>query len=101
MANLRITEFPGLGGGSNETAQMAGTPATAEQVVAIGAGSTQSAPFNAATRIVRLHAEAICAVAVGGSNPTASGTNSARLIAGQTEYFAVKPGDKIAVIQST
>ena len=98
MANLRITEYPGLFPGQ---AQIVATPATAQQAVAIGAVSVASAALNSGTSIVRLHAEAICAVAVGGAAPVANATNSARLIAGQTEYFAVKPGDKIAVIQST
>ena len=74
-------------------------PPTTSQVVAIGGSSTQSTAFDARTRFVRVHADAICSFAIG-SNPTAD-ANSARMAAGQTEYFQVKPGHKIAVITNT
>lgn len=71
-------------------------PSIAEQNVTIGVGSTQSAAFNAATKFVRVHTDAICSVAFG-ANPTAVAT-AKRMAAGQTEFFGVRPGDKIAVI---
>jgi len=52
--------------------------------VAIGAGSVQSSAFNAKTRFVRLHADAICSIEFG-TNPTAAAT-TARMAAGQTEF---------------
>jgi hypothetical protein len=58
-----------------------------------------SAAFNAATKIVRLHTDAICSVAFGAA-PVAAATN-ARLAAGATEYFGVSPGSKVAVITNT
>ncbi len=73
------------------------TPPVAVQTVAIGGSSAQSAAFNARTVIIRVHADAICSILIGGTNPTATATN-ARFIAGQTEYFLVTPGDKLAVI---
>ena len=105
MATLYITEFQALGqsgmptwGTTNGPTQAAQQPPIAEQTVAIGA-STQSAAFNAATVLVRLHTDAICSVLFG-TNPTAT-TASARLAAGQTEYFGVAPGMKVAVITNT
>ena len=78
---------------------MAKLPGLAEQTVAIGASSTQSAPFNVNTRFVRLCADVACAVAFG-RNPTASAANM--LIASNIpEYFEVSgtpPPRSIAVI---
>lgn len=104
MAVLYVTEFAkqgrDLAGYLNQNGS-AEQPPVAEQTVAIGAGSTASAAFNASTAIVRLHADAICSVAFGAA-PTASATTM-RLAAGQTEYFAVVPGSafKVAVITNT
>jgi len=74
-------------------------PAITEQVVAIGGTSTQSNAFNALTRLIRVHTDAICSIAIS-SNPTAT-ANTSRMAAGQTEYFEVNAGDKIAVITNT
>lgn len=71
----------------------------AEQTVAIGVGSVQSSAFNAKTKMIRVHTDAICSIAIG-SNPTATATKM-RLAANQTEYFEVKPAYKIAVIVNT
>jgi hypothetical protein len=38
-----------------------------------------------------------CHVEVGGLNPVATPT-SMRMVAGQTEYFVVTPGERLAVI---
>jgi hypothetical protein len=77
--------------------QAAQTPELTHQIVAIGGSSVQSAAFSANTTLIRVHTDAICSVQIGGTNPTATAT-SARFIAGQTEYFIVHPGDKLAVI---
>lgn len=99
MATLYIAEYSNVMATSEGPVQIAHTPAIAEQTVAIGAGSVQSNAFNAATRLVRLHTDAICSVAFG-TNPTAAATN-ARLAQNQTEYFNVNAGDKVAVIQNS
>jgi len=72
-----------------------------EQTVAIAAGSAQSNAFSAATRIVRLHTDAVCSIKFG-INPTATATSS-RMAAGQTEYHGVLVGQsfKVAVISNT
>lgn len=74
-------------------------PSLAEQTVAIGVGSVQSAAFNAKTKFVRLHTDAICSVKFG-SNPTATATTP-RMAANSTEFFGVNPGDKVAIITNT
>lgn len=101
MANLRITEFPGLGNSNQTDVQAVATPPTAEQPPLLIGAAIQSAAFKSLTKIIRVHAEAICAVLVGGVNPVATAGTSARFIAGQTEYFTVAPGDKLSVILDT
>lgn len=100
MATLYITEFALMGQVPNSAAQMPQQPPLAEQTVTIGA-STQSAAFNAKTRFVRLHTDAICSVEFG-TNPTATAAN-ARLAANQTEFHGVPEGGafKVAVITNS
>lgn len=113
MAVVCITEFvdvaPALRGQPPELAPL---PAAVEQTVAITAGSVQSAAMGATTRVVRVHADSVCAIAFG-TNPTAvapsgtsaSATGTMRFAAGQTEYFGVPFGTgssyKFAVITSS
>lgn len=100
MATVYIAEFRGghvdhLG----FTLPVARMPPIAEQTVAIGGASAQSAAFNADTELIRVHTDAICSILVG-ANPTAAATN-ARLAAGQTEYFFVARNSKLAVITNS
>lgn len=99
-----VTEFGSLLNEPGSGSQFPHCPSLADQVVPFGGISAVSAPFSSATRIVRVQANAICAVKIGGSAPVAvpagiGGTS--RMTAGQTEYFAVKPGDAAAVIVTT
>lgn len=100
MATLYISEYS-----SSALAQRGPIPVAdeqfllAEQTVAISGTSAQSAQFNAATTFIRVHTDATCSILVG-SNPTAT-TAKKRLPADQTEYFGVKPEQKIAVISNT
>lgn len=95
MAVLFVTEY-GLGAGGTPVPRQ---PPIAKQVVVIGAGSLQSKPFNAATLLVRVHADTICSIAID-ANPTAVLTD-ARMSADQTEWHQVTPGQQIAVIANT
>jgi len=97
MATLYVEELATMG--LYGAAQIAARPGVAAQTVAIGGSSTQSSAFNAQTKFIRVHTDAICSIAIG-SNPTAT-TSNCRLAADQTEYFGVQPGDKIAVISNT
>lgn len=92
MAVAYITEYADI------RANAALEPLTAAQTVAIGA-EAKSAAFNANTHFVRIHVDAICSIKFGLA-PTANTTNK-RLAAGQTEYFMVRPGDKVSVISNT
>lgn len=102
MATLYITEYESL-----NQSHLAGTgapivkcPPLAKQTVAISGSSTASLAFSSTTRIIRVHADSICSVAIGNVQPVAS-TSDPRFAANQTEYFAVKPGDSLAVISNT
>jgi hypothetical protein len=102
VAVLYITEYAGLtpspvGG----LAQLSQENPLAEQTVSIGVSSAQSSAFNAKTRIVRLHCDAVCSVEFG-TNPTAT-SSTQRLAANQTEVKGVPVGAsfKVAVIQNS
>ena len=99
MATLYIAEFVSIGGTGNFPIQSPLAPPVAEQTVSIGATSAQSAVFNANTNFVRLATDSACSVEFG-ANPTATAAKM-RLPANQTEYFAVMPGQKVAVITNS
>ncbi len=96
-ATLYLTEFKDS---PPVTYQAAPMPANVNQTVAIGGGSLQSSAFAWNTILIRVHCDVICNVNIGGVSPTAT-TSSMRMAAGQTEYFQVKAGDKLAVIAGT
>lgn len=101
MAKLYISEYSEAPIGFNGQMLAAGKePSVTEQTpVVIGAGSLQSAAFDAKTKFVRIHTDAICSISFG-SNPTAT-VNTKRLAANSTEYFGVIAGQKVAVITNT
>lgn len=102
MAVVYITEYARQGrDASGFQMVVADEPPVANQTVAISVGSVQSAAFNALTKFVRVHADAVCSVEFG-TNPTAT-TSTRRLAANSTEYFSVPLGQsfKIAVIVNT
>ncbi len=74
-------------------------PPLATQKLTNGAVSVQSSAFNAATRMIGVHTDAIISLAVG-AGPVAT-TNDKRMAANTTEYFFVGPGQRIAVINNT
>jgi hypothetical protein len=99
MATLYIAEYANLAETVRGAPPVAQAPAIAHQTVAITAGTLQSAAFDASTRFIRVHTDAICSIKID-SNPTAT-TSTARLAADQTEYFGVTAGHKVAVIANT
>lgn len=100
MATLYISEYTEAAFGQVVRGlPVAAEPPVAEQTVTLSGTSAQSSAFNAKTRIIRVHTDAICSILVG-ANPTAT-TAKKRLPADWTEYFAVQSGDKIAGITNT
>jgi hypothetical protein len=103
MAKLYVTEYPDLPGAYATWApQVVRDPPLVDQVpVAIGAGAVSSAAFSNMTKIVRLHTDAICSIAIGPAASTTATANSQRLAANQTEYKMVIPGHVVSVITNT
>lgn len=98
MAALYLSEYAALahpvGRGAFQAPQ---EPATVDQTaIGISGSSTQSAAFSSTTVLVRVEVDSTCSIQFG-ANPTAS-TAFKRLQAGQTEYFGVVGGQKLAVI---
>ena len=99
MATLFITELVSLGFDPRGNVVLAPSmPPDNEQSVPIGAGSAASQPFAAATRFVMLNADTACCLAWG-HTPTAVIT-AHRMGANETRFYAVNPGDSLAVIAS-
>ena len=99
MATLYISEFGGFASIGTQYGPVAPQPAVADQHVAIGASSAQSAAFNAITHLVMLSSDAVCSVLFG-ANPTAAATNL-RIPANVPLLFSVEPGQKVAVITNS
>ena len=105
MAVLYINEYARLGreryAGTGNNIQSPLEPAIASSTVAIGGGSLQSPIFNPDTTLVMLHTDAICSIQFG-VDPAAS-TQTFRLPANATQFYAVEPGKnmRVAVITNT
>lgn len=101
MATLYISEFrKGSSSIGTEHVPVLPQPAITDQTVVIGAGSLQSAAFNAATRAIMISCDAVCSILIG-DNPVAAATNF-RLPANVPPLeFGVQPGQKIAVITNS
>ena len=99
MALLYISEYQGVAqvhGGMSAPQE----PALLDQTpLAIG-GATQSNAFQASTKLIRVHCDAICSIVFGPAPQTAT-TSNKRLAANQTEYFGVIPGQVLSVISNT
>lgn len=108
MAVLYIAEFVDVMlARQGQPPELAPMPPLIEQTLAIGAGSVSCTAFQTTTRVVRVHTDSTCSIAVGttptavvGSGTVASAPGTMRMVAGQTEYFGVPVGlsYKIAVI---
>lgn len=100
MATVYIAEYADIVATVRGATAIPVDPPLAEQTVAITGSSAQSAAFNAATRFVRIHTDAICSVNCNLANPTATAANG-RFAANQTEFRGVTPGLKLAVITNS
>lgn len=103
MATLYITEYTEIGRDRQAASIQSGLEdgTRVNQTVAIGGSSVASNAFNANTRMVRLHTDAICSIDFGKA-PTAT-TAKSRMAANTTEYFSIPLGAsiKVAVITNT
>ena len=105
MAKLYVTEYHDLPQAySSASPQLVREPPLVDQTpVVIGVSALQSAPFNSLTRVVRLHADSVCSVAIGPPATTTATANSQRMAANQTEYKMVVDGSGycVSVITNT
>ena len=102
MANVYISEYREMAKEYAVPSSIAAAqePALVDQApIANPVASTQSSAFSAGTRFVLSHTDGIVSSAFG-TNPTAT-TSSKRMAANTTEYFGVRPGDKVACINNT
>lgn len=102
MATLYITEYEDQAKDSEGNPVPVGLePRVTNQTVAISGAHAESQLFNARTRFVRIHTDAICSFIVG-SAPVAT-TSHSRMAADQVEYFGCPQGGglKVSVISNT
>lgn len=98
MTKAYVTEYGDATGGG--AVQIAQGPALRTQVVDYSAGEAKTAlPFLDNTKFVRVNVDSICSVSEG-TAPTAT-TSSKRMSAESTEYWGVRPGDKLSFITNT
>lgn len=97
MTTLSITEYANLARSGDGPFVLTGQePAVAEQEINITGSTQSSAPFNARTRFIMVHAAAVCALAFGDTPSAVAGRH--RLGAGETRFYGVSPGQRVAVI---
>jgi len=96
MANGYITEYPELAQDTLGRDMLVGKGNGINQTPVSFTTTTQSAAFGADMHIIRLHVDAACHVLFS-ANPTAT-TNHAKMVAGQTEFFNITPGEKLALV---
>lgn len=73
-------------------------PDTTQSITTSGTSAAISNAVGDQTYVVRIHATKACFVTFAGT-PTAT-TSHMFMADGQTEYFAISPGEKVAAIQS-
>lgn len=105
MAKLYVTEYSDVPSAyAAMSYQVVREPPIADQVpVAIGASALQSVAFQPGTHVVRLHADAVCSIAIGPPGSTTATANNQRMAANQTEYKLVVggAGHCVSVITNT
>lgn len=100
MATVYISEFSGLAAtAQSDSIAAVAVPPIAEQTVAVGATSVQSAAFQPSTQWVLISSDSIFSANFG-ANPTATTANYRHAIG--AEYLRkVTPGQKVAIILNT
>ncbi len=101
MSKLYVTEFETPGGRAGGMFPVAAEDGNIidQTPVDYSGGAAASAAFGAQTKLVRIHTDAICSIKFG-TAPTAT-TSNRRMAAGQTEYYFVRPGDKVSGVTNT
>jgi len=92
-ANVYLAEYTDI------RANAALEPLTAQQKILTTGASQSFTAFGVNTQFIRIHTDNIMSFKIGAA-PSAA-TTDARMAAGQTEYFKVRPGHILAVITNT
>lgn len=101
MATLYVTEYSGAARGGQ--IPVAHGRRLRRNNVAIGAGSTPSLAFGLNCTLIRISSDADCSFVISdddGVIPTATNADQPMWSKSGPEYFTVKAGDFIAVIQN-
>jgi hypothetical protein len=109
MTTLYISEFAsvaqdiGRGAGILKVLPM---PPIAQQTVAIGDASEESAPFSSETHVIRVVSDTTCSIVISrgkpaGGAPVAALTHMRIAANAAPEIFGVQPGSVLAVIENT
>lgn len=88
MTKLYISEYADVPQQIGGTIPMGIEPMIADQVVDYSGGATASNAFDARTKFVRIHTDAICSIRFTTAGSAAT-TSNKRMAAGATEYFGV------------
>jgi len=98
MATLWITEYESMANVGGGIAQVPKEPAVTTQAVTYSS-STASAAFNAKTTLIGVRASALAHLNFG-LTPVATALMPP-ISSGETRYFGVNPGDKVAAYDGT
>lgn len=99
MSKLWITEYAALAVDSKGNIVAVGLePAVDKQLLDYAGGAQLSAAFNERTNFIRVNTDANAHINIGPGTPTTATVAYPRMTAGATEYFGVKPGQKLSVL---
>jgi hypothetical protein len=99
MTKLYVTEYDKVATNRESVVPVAVQPYIAAQVVDYGAGEAHSAAFNASTRFISVESDAICSIKIAVNAVATTGND--RMIAGERQWFAVTPGQRISGITNS
>src|SRR5687768_7703992 len=102
MAKLYISEFGGFGANGSQVAMISTAMQDLDRSITLTTSPAWSTtPIDAATSVVRLHADAICSFAIVASTTEGAAITHKRMAADQTEYFSLPFGKYISAISNS
>ena len=101
--HLYVTEYGSQFNDTTSGTEFARHPPIRSYCVPFAATSVASLPFSPGCVSIRVHSDVVCSLSIGGQAPTATAglTGSMRLAANTSEFYAVVPGDRLAVISAS
>lgn len=83
-------------------------PSYDQAPIGVGGAPEQSEPFQSSTQFIRVTTDTTCSIVIGTpvgvhrpyQSPVAT-TGNKRMVAGSVEYFGVRPGDVLCVIENS